>query len=64
MSEAAYAIRRLAFAHKAACGLSDVMAHRTGISATEFLVRREARPTRFANVVLREEPTQSNCAGS
>ena len=43
------------FAHRAACGLRDVLAQRSGISATEFLVRREAPPTRFANLVMREE---------
>jgi hypothetical protein len=42
------------FAHRAACQLRDVFAHRSGISATESLVRRETPPTRFANVVLRE----------
>ena len=43
------------FAHRAACELRDVRAARAGISATEFLVRREARPPRFPDVVLREE---------
>lgn len=53
MSEAVYATRRLA--HKAACGLRDILVQRSGISATEFLVRREASPTRFANIAMREE---------
>lgn len=42
------------FAHRGGLRAAHVMAQRSGISATDFLVRREARPTRFANVVLRE----------
>lgn len=42
------------FAHLAACQLRDTLAQRSGISATEFLARREASPDRFARVALRE----------
>ena len=42
-------------AHRAACGLRDTMARRSGISATEFLLRREASASRFAHVAMREK---------
>jgi hypothetical protein len=41
-------------AYSAACGLRDVLAQRSGISATEYLARREAAPNRFAKLPLRE----------
>ena len=43
------------FAHRAACELRDVRAARAGISATEFLARREATPARFDTVAMGEK---------
>lgn len=52
MSEASIAIRRLA--HKAACGLRDAKARRSGATATEILVRAEAQPGMFVCQCERE----------
>ena len=40
--------------HRVACGLRDVRAARSGVTAAELLARREALPGMFADPVYRE----------
>jgi hypothetical protein len=45
-------IRKIA--HRAACGLRDETARKSGATATEILVRMEAQPGMFVCLCLRE----------